>query len=54
MDLGTLLHHIDHHMYPTTAPFLADVALIPESWAQYYEVRRSNYATTAFPLCSIL
>lgn len=38
MDLGTLLHHIDHHMYPTTAPFLADVALIPDAWALYYEV----------------
>ena len=38
MDLGTLLHHVDHHMYPTTAPFLADVAIIPEAWALYYEV----------------
>lgn len=52
MDLGTLLHHIDHHMYPTIAPFLADVALIPESWAQYYEVRRSNNATTLPSPCA--
>ena len=41
MDLGTLLHHVDHHMYPTTAPFLADVAIIPEAWALYYEVTTS-------------
>lgn len=38
MDLGTLLHHVDHHMYPTCAPFLADVALIPRAWTQYYQV----------------
>ncbi|KAL0036308.1 hypothetical protein WJX77_001773 [Trebouxia sp. C0004] len=37
MDLGTLLHHVDHHMYPTCAPFLADVALIPRAWTQYYQ-----------------
>ena len=38
MDLGTLLHHVDHHMYPTCTPFLADVALIPQAWTQYYQV----------------
>ncbi|KAA6420881.1 MAG: ATPase family AAA domain-containing protein [Trebouxia sp. A1-2] len=37
MDLGTLLHHVDHHMYSTCAPFLADVALIPQAWTQYYQ-----------------
>lgn len=37
MDLGTLLHHVDHHMYPTCAPFLADVALIPQAWTRYYQ-----------------
>lgn len=40
MDLGTLLHHVDHHVYPTCAPFLADVALIPQAWAQYFQVPR--------------
>ena len=38
MDLGTLLHHVDHHMYPTCAPFLADLAIIPQAWRQYHQV----------------
>ncbi|KAL0052590.1 hypothetical protein WJX82_004414 [Trebouxia sp. C0006] len=42
MDLGTLLHHVDHHMYPTCAPFLADVALIPQAWTQYYQARPAD------------
>ena len=37
MDLGTLLHHVDHHMYPTCAPFLADLAVIPQAWRQYHQ-----------------
>lgn len=43
MDLGTLLHHVDHHMYPTCAHFLTDVALIPQAWMQFYQVIAIGY-----------
>ena len=46
MDLGTLLHHVDHHMYPTFAPFLADVAIISQAWRQYHQVSHHGLLLT--------
>ena len=38
MDLGTLLHNINMRKYPTVAPFLADLALLPRAFEAYFPV----------------